>query len=499
MDPTRYPSTRPDWERVMRTTMNPAIAERQNQWDYPVDDADSPIAVCNFNAVGGSTILYSGHFPRFLPNDFSVCETETTTAEWPIKYADLEPYFRENEHQMSVSGLVGDPMYPDIDSLLPPIPLGQAGTRLALAFNSKGWHWWPSYSAISTRAVHGRNKCINLGPCNTGCPQGAKSSTDITYVAKARDLGLVLLDEFAVGRVVVEEGRAIGVEAHDANGHVHQIRAHNVVLAASAVGTARILLNSATESSPHGLANGSGQVGRNLMMHPLGYAEGIFDEDLDADIGPQGCMLYSLEHYRLKGREKHVNTGYMLQGLRGAGPSETAVGAYRRKSLRVGVKLHEDFAAVYRRQVGIGVICEDLPSSQNCIKLDHANVDRFGVPGVRVEYRLAESTRKTMIHGLARAKELLSVAGAKKIYAHGPVRNSGWHVMGTARMGTNPSTSVVGPDGQTHEIRGLYVVDSSVFVSSSCVNPANTIQAVALYLADGMGHRAKQSGVDANV
>lgn len=493
MDPSTYPSTRTEWELAKRTTVNPAIAERQNRWDYPVDDSGSPIAVCNFNAVGGSTILYSGHFPRFRPDDFCLNTMEGMAEDWPLSYDDLRPYFEENEDKMSVAGLAGDPMYPDIKNLLPPVPLGETGVRLARAFNAKGWHWWPSYSAISTRAVRGRSACINLGPCNTGCPQGAKSSTDITYIAQARHLGLTLLENMAVSRVIVENGRAVGVEAHDDTGHVRQIRGKNVVLAASAVGSARILLNSANEDAPTGLANRSGQVGRNLMIHPLGYVEGLFPEAMDTDTGPQGCMLYSLEYYRTEGAGHRL--GYMMHALRGTGPVETATAAFQRRKLRFGAPIYDDFESFYRRQAVISIICEDLPSPENRITLNHAATDRFGVAGVRVSYTMAENTRKMMTHGMGRAKEIMIAAGAERTYAYGPVRNTGWHLMGTARMGNDPHNSVVGVDGRTHDVEGLYLVDSSVFVTGSCVNPANTIQAVALLLADRMALTTKAEGV----
>lgn len=495
MDPATYPSTRVDWEKAKRTTANPVMAERQNSWDYPVDDSESPIAVCNFNAVGGSTILYSGHFPRFRPNDFALKTTEGLGEDWPISYGDLRPFFDENEGEMSVSGLVGDPMYPDIESLLPPVPLGETGTRLARAFNAKGWHWWPSYAAISTRSTRGRNACINLGPCNTGCPQGAKSSTDATYIPRAVQLGLKLITNMAVSRVLVENGRAVGVVAHDDDGKLHHIYARNIVLAASAVGSARILLNSANDAAPNGLANSSDQVGRNLMMHPLGYVEGVFPEALDTDIGPQGCMLYSLEHYRSENADHRL--GYMMHALRGTGPVETAISAFQRRKLTFGPSMYQDFEAFYRRQVAISIICEDLPDPENRIILDPTKTDRFGVAGVKVHYTLAENSRKMMTHGMGRAKELMIEAGADRAYAYGPVRSTGWHLMGTARMGHNPENSVVGPDGQCHDIKGLYVLDSSVFVTGSCVNPANTIQAVALYLADRIAQTAKAKGAGA--
>ncbi len=492
MEPASYPTTGHDWEKAKRSTANPAIAERQNRWDYPVDDKESPIAVCNFNAVGGSTILYSGHFPRFRPDDFRLKTTEGLGADWPLSYDELRPHFDENEREMSVAGLAGDPMYPEIENLLPPVPLGETGTRLARAFNAKGWHWWPSYSAISTRAARGRNACINLGPCNTGCPQGAKSSTDITYIPRARQLGLEIMENMAVSRVLLENGRAVGVEAHDDAGALHQFHARNIVLAASAVGTPRILLNSTSEAASRGLANQSGQVGRNLMIHPLGYVEGVFPEALDTDTGPQGCMLYSLEHHRAA--EADHKLGYMMHALRGTGPLETAVSAYQRRKLKFGQQIYDDFDAFFRRQVVISIICEDLPDPKNCVLLDTQNTDRFGVAGVKINYALADNTRKMMTHGMGRAKEIMLEAGAGRTYAYGPVRNTGWHLMGTARMGEDPSNSVVGPDGQAHTVKGLYIVDSSVFVTGSCVNPANTIQSVALYLANRMAETAKAEG-----
>lgn len=489
MDASQYPSTRVDWEIAKKQHSNPVISERQNAFDYPVDDSKSPIAICNYNAVGGSTILYSGHFPRFQPRDFTLDSSECLAKDWPISYDDLKPYFELNEKEMAVSGLAGDPYYPDIERLLPPVSLGDIGTRLANAFNRKKWHWWPSYSAISTRDRNGQAACINLGPCNTGCPQGAKSSTDITYLPRAQKLGLTLFTNAAVSRVLTDGTKAIGVEYFDKNGAVKKLLAKSVILAASAIGTPRILLNSVSENHPNGLANTSDQVGRNLMIHPLGYVEGVFPDRLDTDAGPQGCMLYSLEHYRTK--EANHRLGYMMHALRGTGPVEAALSAYTRRKLKFGADLYKGFDEFYRKQSVISLICEDLPTPNNRISLDHTCSDRFGVPGVILNYTMAENTKKMMIHGMKHAKELLIEAGAKRTYAHGPVRNAGWHTMGTACMGDDPAMSVVRPDGQCHDVSNLYVLDSSVFVTGSCVNPANTIQAIALYLSDKLTERFK--------
>jgi len=482
-----YPSTSPDWEVQKGNDFSPVPAMRNSDYDYPIDDEASPIAVCNFNAVGGSTILYSGHFPRFRPRDFELNSAEGIGDDWPLSYEQLRPFYELNEAQMGVAGLAGDPAYPDIEELLPPVPLGEAGTRMAKAFNSLGWHWWPSYAAISTVARNGRSPCINLGPCNTGCPQGAKSSADITYMARARDLGATIIAEAAVSRVLTEGRTAIGVEYFDKVGQIHHLYANRVIMAASATGTPRILLNSTSEMFPKGLGNNSDQVGRHLMIHPLGFVEGVFDEVLDTDVGPQGCMIYSLEHYRSKDAEHEL--GYMLHVLRGTGPLEAARSALLRRKLKFGPEVYEDFDAFYRRQLAVSVICEDLPLADNRVRLDETSSDRFGIAGIKIDYHLQENTKKMMSHGMGNARKLLMAAGARKTYAYGPVRNTGWHVMGTCRMGDNPSQAVVDATGACHGVDNLFIADSSVFPTGSCVNPANTIQAVALWIGQQMIER----------
>lgn len=489
MDAGNYPTAYLDWEIRKKTNTNFVASERRSPCDYPVDDSQSKIAVCNYNAVGGSTILYSGHFPRFQPRDFRTFSSDGVGCDWPISYDELRPYFEINEYEMSVSGLAGDPYYPDINNLLPPIPLGEAGATFAAAFNKEGWHWWPSYAAISTRQVRGRSACLNLGPCNTGCPQGAKSSTDKTYIPRAIKNGVVLIPNAAVYEVIIENDRAVGVRYHDADASASSIYAHNVILAASAIGTPRILMNSKSTRHPNGIGHDSGQLGKNLMMHPLGYVEGIFEKLLDTDIGPQGCMIYSLEHYRSH-QDKH-KLGYMLHGLRGTGPVETATSAYQRHKLRFGLDLYDDFFKYYKKQLKMAVICEDIPERRNQVRLDYTKRDRFGVPGVSIHYELHDNSKKLLSHGIDNARRLMKTAGALQTFAYGPVRNSGWHIMGTARMGSNPKKSVVNPIGKLHDVEGLYVVDSSCFVTGSCVNPANTIQALALYLSDKIAEHVR--------
>ena len=131
--------------------------------DYPINDDNSPIKIVNFNGVGGSTIMYTAHYPRLHPSDFKVKTLDSVADDWPIDYETLEPFFAENDRMMGVSGLAGDPAYPPKEPPMPPLPLGKSGARLGKAMNQFGWHWWVSDLTIATVDYDGRGRCINLG------------------------------------------------------------------------------------------------------------------------------------------------------------------------------------------------------------------------------------------------------------------------------------------------------------------------------------------------
>ena len=135
----------------------------------------------------------------------------------------------------------------------------------------------------------------------------------------------------------------------------------------------------------------------------------------------------------------------------------------------------------YGKIIPIAIICEDLPEQSNYIELDKDNVDSSGMAGIKVKYSLSDNSKKMLSHGISSAKKVLKYAGAKSIKGFGPVRHTGWHIMGTTKMGLDPATSVVNKFGQTHDVKNLLVIDSSVFTTSAAVNPVATIQALALY------------------
>jgi len=484
MEASEYPSTKRNWEILREHEYNVSPNVRKLPADYPINDKGSPISIANFNAVGGSTILYSGHFPRFHPSDFRVKSLDGVADDWPINYQQLEPFFALNDKMMGVSGLSGDPAYPQIEGLLPPVPLGRMGEVMGKGFNKLGWHWWPSYSAIITRTYNGREKCINLGPCNSGCAQGAKGSVDITYWPYALRNGVKLKTRCRVREITVNpSGYADGVIYYDETGVESRQEARLVILACNGVGTPRLLLNSRSKQFPDGLANRSGLVGKNLMLHPLGYVEGIFKEPLNAHLGPQGCCIFSHQFYETDTARGFVR-GYTMHILRGPGPIETAVSGYMRREIPWGVNHHQEFALRFGRSVGLAIIIEDLPEPHNCVTLDDDLKDSNGIPAPKINYRLSENSKKMLAHGINRGKEVMDAAGSVKNIAFGPVRNTGWHLMGTARMGRDPEHSIVNEWGRSHDVKNLFIVDSSIFVTSSGVNPASTMQAIALYIAD---------------
>jgi len=483
--PADYPSNFKNWQSANRRQFATSPNQRRLAADYPVNDQDSPIAVLNYNAVGGSTIIYAAHFPRFHPSDFRVKSLDGVADDWPLDYAQLEPYYDENDRMMGVSGLSGDPACPAKQPPLPPLPIGQVGEKLARSFNRLGWHWWPSDSAITSKAYEGRDQCINLSACLTGCPQGAKSTVDITYWPVALRKGVELKTSCRVREISVnKQGMATGVMYYDADGKECRQKAHTVILACNGVGTARLLLNSHSSRFPHGLANRSDQVGRNLMFHPYGYAVGVFEESL-SHIGPDGCCILSQEFYETS-LDRDFTRGYTLKVNRGPGPLITAISGNANGSIPWGADHHSAFAGRFDHSVSVSLITEDLPEQHNRVTLDPDLKDTDGIPAPKIHYEFSDNSRKMMAHGLEKASTVLETAGATQIQTSGPVRMAGWHLLGTARMGIDPETSVVNPFGRCHDVRNLFIVDGSLFVTAAAVNPTSTIQALALYIADNM-------------
>ena len=486
VNPTDYPANDGDWETQSQGKWHIDPNVRGLDTDYPINNDESAVTVVNFNGVGGGTVLYGAHFPRLHPSDFRVKSLDGVADDWPISYADLDPYFAQNDQMMGVSGLAGDPMYPPKQPPLPPIPLGTLGETVARGYNALGWHWWPSDSAILSRPYEGRDACVNLAACMSGCAQGAKASTDITYWPEAIRAGVELRTRHRVREITLgDDGLANGVVYYDETGTERFQQAEVVVLACNGVGTPRILLNSKSTRFPNGLANSSDQVGRNLMFHPVAFVQGRFAERLDSSRGPIACCILSKQFYETNASHDFVR-GYNMQITRGAGPLGVAMQGYARGNIPWGPEHHDAFAQWFDHTANIGILGEDLPEPHNRVTLDPQLSDSDGIPAAKISYTLSENSRKMLEHGQDRAEEVLKAAGAVETFRSGQLEQSGWHLLGTARMGNDPETSVVNHWGRSHDVKNLFIVDGSVFVTGGALNPTSTIQALALYVADTM-------------
>ncbi len=486
--PSEFPSNGRDWEARRYGDFDISPNKRGRVTDYPVNDDASIMKVANFNAVGGGTIIYTAHWPRMHPSDFRVRSLDGVADDWPIDYRTLEPFYTENDRMMGVSGLAGDPGVPPRAPAMPPVPLGKTGTRYALAMNALGWHWWPSDTTVATTEYEGRAPCINLGHCTPGCAQGAKASTDITYWPHALRAGVELRTRCRVREIVTNEhGMASGAIYYDADGIEHFQPAEVVVLACNGVGTPRLLLNSVSSRFPGGLANSSGLVGKNLMMHPWPMVVGYANERVDGDRAPI-TSLWSKQFYETDPSRDFVR-GYMLQFSRGTGVVNEAITSAAAGRLPWGKDHHRVYRELVYRRLAIGVACEDLPEEHNRVTLDPVLTDGNGIPAAKIDYTISENTRRMMEHGIARAEEILTAAGATNISASRTLLNYPGHLLGTARMGTDPDRSVVNAWGRCHDVKNLFIVDGSIWVTSGGVNPTSTIQALALYIADQIKQR----------
>jgi choline dehydrogenase-like flavoprotein len=489
--PGDFVSERHDFEASLRRGRYALLPnDRKRPEDYPVIAAgEGPANIAMWNGVGGSTVHWEGHFPRFHPSDFAVRRLDGVAEDWPISYADLEPFYDVNDSMIGVSGLTGDPANPPRTRRpTPPFPLGRSGEALVRGFEKLGWHWWPSDNAIISRDYDGRTGCDNRGRCNFGCPLRAKASADVVYWPKAMQAGAKLTVRARVKEIAVgDDGRVTGVVYWDRRGRMQMLRARVVVVCCNGIGTPRLLLASKSARFPDGLANSNGEVGRNFMNHPSRYVEGVFDEPFETE-SFTGNPFFSQQFYETD-RGRGFVRGYSLMVYRPFGPASVAWGDS--EPVPWGSGHHEEMARRFGHSVGIAVLAEDLPEQVNRVELDPDAKDSNGMPAPRVTYRASENTLRMLAHGTASARAVLEAAGARHILDSGRVMNFA-HYMGTARMGRDPESTVVDAHNQAHDVPNLFIVDGSSFTTCAGVNPTCTIGALALRAAEGIWSRRKE-------
>ncbi len=492
--PAEYPSTRPDWEIQLRRgpwSFSPNV--RRKPEDYPIVPAGKdPPEVLMFNAVGGSTIHWTGHFPRFHPSDFRVKSLDGVADDWPITYQDLEPYYDANDREMGVAGMAGDPCNPPRKNRpTPPLPIGVLGETIARGFDKMGWYWWVSDNAIISRDYDGRPACTLHGKCMFGCPIGSKASTDVTYWPKALKKGAVVRTRARVREITLDaQGRARGALYYDREGKLHEERARVVVVCCNGIGTPRLLLNSTSKLFPDGLANSSGLVGKNFMIHPFRFLEGVFEERMEGWTGPFGIPAFSQHFYETDPSRGFVR-GYSYLLERSFGPLHDAWGGFGSHPVPWGKDHHRVMKKRFGHTIRVTLLGEDLPEEHNRVELDSNATDPDGIPAPRVIYAYSENSLRMHEHFRATGTEVLRAAGAVEVLDSGIIQPA-FHLMGTARMGTDPKTSVVNGGHQTHDVKNLFIVDGSSFVTGAAVNPTSTIGALALRAADAVWDRRRE-------
>jgi choline dehydrogenase-like flavoprotein len=485
LDPKAIPSQYPDWEIRRQREFHPNPNVRRMPADYPVEDGESAIKPLMYNGVGGSTIMWSSHAPRFHPSDFRVRSLDGVGDDWPLTYDELEPYYDLNDRMTGVAGLAGDPANPPRSPRqTPPVPLGRGGARMAKAFDKLGWHWWPGDININTRPYgDGRGACVNCGPCELGCVHKAKNSSDVTYWPQALKNGATLKTDARVYQITTDEqGRATGALYYDPEGHSQHQPAQVVILACNGVGTPRLLLLSRSALHPDGLANSSGLVGKRLMLHPVAVVAGVFDEMLEGWKGITAVTFLSQEFYETDTRRGFAR-GFGFQVTRAHGPLITALGGWA-DTIPWGQQHHAVFEERFGHMLALAVLTEDLPDDSNTVTLDTHLTDQHGIPAPKMTYKVDGNTQNILNFGIARSQEVLDAAAAKHSVVTPLLAGAGFHLMGTARMGDDRRASVVNRWGQAHDVDNLYVIDGSLFVTSAAVNPTPTIQALALRTAD---------------
>ena len=244
-----FPTSEPGVQVHLQTDFHPDPSFRGLPQDYPINETETPIAPLMYNAVGGSLIHWGAHFPRFHPSDFRVRTLEGVADDWPLTYEELEPYYDINDRMMGVSGLRGDPAYPEKpERPCPPLSIRSRGRLLAKAFDKLGWHWWASDTAVSSVTYDGREPDL-------GGFLRSFASADLTYWPAAIKLGARLETHSRVREITIDRsGKATGA-LYYVDGELKEQKAKAVVLACNGVGTARLLLNSTSALFPSGLAN----------------------------------------------------------------------------------------------------------------------------------------------------------------------------------------------------------------------------------------------------
>ncbi len=426
--------------------------------------------------VGGGTIHFGGVALRLWPEDFQRRRRDGVSADWPISYGELEPWYDAVEKELQLSGPEHMPWGPHRHAYpQPPHRLCARDLLVAGGMDACGVTWTQNALAILTGRHDGRSPCMNYGYCQWGCKSRAKSSMHVSYVPKAVMAGAEIRDRSRVVYLEVDDvtGNVTGV-VYVRDGVTHRQDADVVILAGFCVENPRLLLHSATPAFADGLANGSGTVGRYLLAHVADSCMARFTQPVHQWSTAPGTLL-SQHHYGTQpGRDYVGGWSWMTSCLF---PGEFGVTLGRAGDGWWGERLVNALEA-YPHWLVLGTEGECLAYETNRVELSD-DVDEYGVPRPKVTFDFHDNERamRDDIHRLA--APILTAAGAEEIV----ISEGNDHLMGGCRMGDSPDASVVDRNCRTWQHPNLYICDASVFATPGGAQPSQTIMALAARLA----------------
>lgn len=421
--------------------------------------------------VGGSTLHWGAFCPRPDPRDLRLRSLTGKGEDWPIEHAELIRYIEEVENFIGVSGPARYPWDPQRRYPLPPVARNSPADAMARGCAAIGITATDAPAALVSRDWRQeggaeRQACVNCGACHQGCRNAAKTSMDVTYLPLAVAAGAEIRPDAMVHGLERDRSGRITAVVYRRHGVDHRQRCSSVFLCAGGVETPRLLLHL-------GIANSSGQVGRNFMAHVATQIWGRFDAEMRCNRGYPSSLI--TEDFLRPDGGGFVG-GYLVQSL-GVQPV-TLASAFARGRGLWGKPL-VDALDDYVHLAGIGINGECLPSDGNRLVLSD-ETDSFGIPKARITYGYGANEQAIDAHARSALSAIWTAAGARDLFA---IPRSA-HTIGTCRMGRVGDDAVVDPDGRSFDISNLWISDNSIFPSSLAANPALTTMAMALRTAD---------------
>jgi choline dehydrogenase-like flavoprotein len=453
--------------------------------------------------VGGSSTHFNANFWRLHEIDFiegsrlgSIAGADLV--DWPITYAELEPYYTMVEWEVGVAGLAGANPFDSHRSKpypMPPLPVKSSGVLMEQGGRKLGLHPYPSPMAINSITYKGRPACVQCGLCGGyGCEVKAKSSSVWTVIPEAEATGnCEVRPDSYVFRIGMNDrtGRATGVHYYDKAGKEQFQQARAVVVSANGAETPKLLLNSATNGHKDGLANSSGTVGRYLMCNKGGGAQARFEHPLNEYKGANVTRVIQDFYDSDPKRGFYGGGGF---DARSGGPltwGQTVPGGT--PTWGPGFKEYLESYTYWMTCSGHGT---SLAQETNRVDIDPELKDAWGVPSIRVTYKDHADDTKHANWQVERAKEIMDAAGAKQIVANAVGEGRGGvHLLGTCRMGNDPARSVIDKYHRTHDVKNLFLCDGSSMVTSGRGQPTLTIEALAFRAAEHIARFARANEI----